>query len=150
MFNRKSFDCFQSSNSSIIELKQIISYNISSVENPNSEITDIFYGGTCLNDNLIIKIKFKTKCVHHIKIIVNNMLNHIELFAKRNDCIVCPKLRINNVELNNLSTKLSKKSIEPTNVIAHLNKFDQTKNEFTTDNDDSTNLHIKFSEKSLN
>ena len=147
IFNGKSFDCFQFQNSSIIELKWIISYNISSVENPNSEVTDIIYGGTRLRDNIIIKIQFITQCVHHIKIIVKNILNHVEPFVKHNDCIFCPKLPINNADLTNLSTKLSKKSIKLTNVITDLNKVDQTTNEFATDNADSINLPIKFTKK---
>ena len=147
MFNGKSFDSFQSPNSSIIELKAIISYNISSLENPNSEVTDIIYGGTRLRDNIIIKIQFITQCVHHIKIIVKNILNHVEPFVKHNDCIVCPKLPINNADLTNLSTELSKKSIKLTNVITALNKVDQTTNEFATDNADSINLPIKFTKK---
>ena len=103
-----------------------------------------------MNNNIIIKIQFETKYEHHLKIIAKNILNRDESFVKHNYCIVCPKFPINNAKLTNLSTKLSKKIIKLTNVIADLNKFDQTTNEFTTDNEDSIIIPIMFIENSLN
>ena len=42
-YNENSYDCFQSLNSTIFQLKQLLTYTIFSVTNPNLQVTQIIH-----------------------------------------------------------------------------------------------------------
>ena len=42
-YNENSYDCFQSPNSTIFQLKQLLTYTIFSVTNPNLQVTQIIH-----------------------------------------------------------------------------------------------------------
>ena len=73
-FNGNSFDCFQASNTTTFQLKELISHIISSDENSPFEVNHIILSVSSIKDHVIIEKSFNTKSVHHITIVVKKIL----------------------------------------------------------------------------
>ena len=90
-FQGIKFNSFQSTSSTIGELKQTISFNISgsNINNQNLVVQDIIFSGRQLEENIILKDKFSTKSENHVNIMLKNFLNWVELVDNCKDCISC-------------------------------------------------------------
>ena len=74
MYNDTFYDCFQSPNSAIFQLKPLLTHIIFSETNSNLQVTQILYLGKTVEDNDVIKKIFNTKIVHNIMIIIKNYI----------------------------------------------------------------------------